>query len=278
MTYPVTVEPFLTASLAALFDDGLPAPQSGEPLPPYWHIAACATPAVTHALGIDGHPLTGIVTPPTDLPRRMFAGGSLRIERPLIVGERLDHGALVADTTNKQGRSGPLRFVTVVHSLNRADGTVAQIDRQRIVYRGVSDVTATAAVPRAPHVRRERLITPGPGALRGTLCADPVALQRFSAVTSNAHRIHYDYPYATMVEGYPDLVVHGPLVLLSLLELLRLDYPSRRVTDVDFTASTPVFCGDEVLLIGTPDGDEITLHASVNGHVAMTAVVRLAPA
>ena len=113
---------------------------------------------------------------------------------------------------------------------------------------------------------------------RGALCADRFALQRFSAVTSNAHRIHYDYPYATMVEGYPDLVVHGPLVLLSLLELLRLDYPSRRVTDVDFTASTPVFCGDEVLLIGTPDGDEITLHASVNGHVAMTAVVRLAPA
>jgi 3-methylfumaryl-CoA hydratase len=273
----ITVEPFVVTALATLFDDGLPAPQPGEPLPPYWHIAACAAPAATQALGIDGHPKTGIVTPPDDLPRRMFAGGSLRMEAPVIVGEQLEHAAQVADVTNKVGRSGSLRFVTVVHTLTRADGAVAQIDRQRIVYRAASGATEPDAAPRPPHVRQDRLLTPGPGALRGTLCADPVALQRFSAVTSNAHRIHYDYPYATTVEGYPDLVVHGPLLLLALLELLRLDYPSRQVTDVDFTAAAPVFCGDEVALIGTPDGDDVTLQAQVGGHVAMTAIAQLAP-
>lgn len=278
MTYVVTVEPFLVTALAALFDDGLAAPQPGEPLPPYWHIAACATPLASRVLGVDGHPRAGVVTPPEDLPRRMFAGGSLRIDQPLIVGEELEHDATVADMTNKSGRSGPLRFVTVVHTLRRADATVPQIDRQRIVYRAASGVAAPDATPRPPHARQERLLTPGPGPLRATLCADPVALQRFSAVTSNAHRIHYDHPYATTVEGYPDLVVHGPLLLLALLELLRLDYPSRQVSDIDFTAAAPVFCGDEVTLIGTPDGDEVTLQAWVDGHAAMTAVAQLAPA
>jgi 3-methylfumaryl-CoA hydratase len=277
MTYAVTVEPFLVTALAALLDDGLPAPQPGEPLPPYWHIAACATPASTQLLGIDGHPRTGVVTPPEGLPRRMFAGGSLRIEQPLIVGERLDHGATVADATNKLGRTGALRFVTVVHTLTRTDGSVPQIDRQRIVYRAGTGVAASESMPRPPHVRQERLLTRGPEPLRGTLCADPVALQRFSAVTSNAHRIHYDHPYATTIEGYPDLVVHGPLVLIALLELLRFDYPSRRVTDVDFTSSAPVFCGDEVELVGTPDRDQVMLQAWVAGHVAMTAVAQLAP-
>ncbi|HEX3706947.1 MAG TPA: MaoC family dehydratase N-terminal domain-containing protein [Mycobacteriales bacterium] len=277
MTFVVTVEPFLVTALAALFDDGLPAPQPGEPLPPYWHLAACATPAASRALGIDGHPHTGVVTAPEDLPRRMFAGGSLRVEQPLLIGERVEHGVLVADTSNKVGRSGRLRFVTVVHSLKRHDGTVAQIDRQRIVYRAASTAAAGESMARPPHVRHERLLTPGPGALHATLCADPVALQRFSALTSNAHRIHYDHPYATTVEGYPDLVVHGPLVLLSLLELLRMDYPNRQVTDVDFTSSAPVLCGDAVSLVALPDGDTIKLRAQVGETVAMTATAQLAP-
>jgi 3-methylfumaryl-CoA hydratase len=278
MTDAVTVEPFLTAALATLFDDGLRAPRPGEPLPPYWHLAACAVPAATSSLGADGHPRTGVITAPDDLPRRMFAGGSLHIEQALLVGERVEPDASIADTTDKVGRSGKLRFVTVVNSLSRGDGTVAQTDRQRIVYRAASGVAAPEPTPRPPHVRRERLLTPGPDALHGTLCADPVSLQRFSAVTSNAHRIHYDYPYATTVEGYPDLVVHGPLILLALLELLRLDLPSRRVTDVGFTASAPVFCGDEVTLVGTPDGDAVGLQAQVGDTVAMTATVQLAPA
>jgi 3-methylfumaryl-CoA hydratase len=272
----VIVEPFLVTSLAALFDDGLPAPQPGDPLPPYWHLAAGAKPAATTDLGPDGHPRSGILTPPADLPRRMFAGGSLHVAEPIHVGEHLEEQAFVEETRNKIGRSGPLRFVTVANRLVREDGTVVHIERQRIVYRAASAEPATVAEPRPPHVRQERLLTAGPGALRATLCADPVALQRFSALTSNAHRIHYDHPYVTTVEGYPDLVVHGPLLLLSLLELLRLDDPSRQVTEVDFTASSPAFCGDEVELTGTPDGDSVSLRASVKGKVAMTVNVLLA--
>ncbi|HEX3823670.1 MAG TPA: MaoC family dehydratase N-terminal domain-containing protein [Mycobacteriales bacterium] len=270
------VEPFLVASLAALFDDGLPAPQPGEPLPPYWHLAACATPAATTELGPDGHPRSGILTPPADLPRRMFAGGGLQVAQPIHVGEHLEEQAFVEETRNKIGRSGPLRFVTVAHRFLRNDGAVVHVERQRIVYRAARADTATATEARPPHVRQERLLTPGSDRLRATLCADPVALQRFSALTSNAHRIHYDHPYVTTEEGYPDLVVHGPLLLLSLLELLRLDDPSHRVTDVDFTASAPAFCGDEVELIGTPDGDQVVLQALIEDTVAMTVNARLA--
>ncbi|HVU60117.1 MAG TPA: MaoC family dehydratase N-terminal domain-containing protein [Mycobacteriales bacterium] len=267
------VEPFLAAGLAALFDDGLPAPQPGEPLPAYWHLAACATPAASRDLGADGHPRTGILVPPADLPRRMFAGGSLHIDRPLVVGERVEHSAAVVDTSDRQGRSGPLRFVTVEHTFSRAEGA-AQVERQQIVYRAPTE--SLAAAPGQPrHSTQERLLTPGPGAMRAQLCADPVALQRFSALTSNAHRIHYDYPWATGVEGYPDLVVHGPLLLLALLELLRLDDPHRQVTDVEFTASAPVFCGEEVELTGTPDGDRVVLCARSRGQVAMTATAAL---
>ena len=86
MTYVVTVEPFIAAGLAALFDDGIPVPRPGEQLPPYWHLAACATPAASRLLGIDGHPRTAVVTTPVDMPRRMFAGGSLRVEQPLVWG------------------------------------------------------------------------------------------------------------------------------------------------------------------------------------------------
>jgi 3-methylfumaryl-CoA hydratase len=273
----VIIEPFLVAALAALFDDGLPAPQPGEPLPAYWHLAACATPAATSELGPDGHPRSGIIAAPADLPRRMFAGGSLQVAEPIHVGERIEGQAFVEETRNKIGRSGPLRFVTVAHRLVREDGTVVHVERQRIVYRAPSAEIATAADPRPPHTRQERLLTPGDGPLRATLCADPVALQRFSALTSNAHRIHYDHPYATTVEGYPDLVVHGPLLLLSLLELLRLDDPTRRVVEVDFTASAPAFCGDEVALRGTADGDQVSLQAVVKETVAMTVTARLAP-
>ena len=278
MTHAVTVEPFLVNALAALFDDGVPAPQIGEPLPPYWHLAACVTPYPSRELGVDGHPREGIMTPPADLPRRMFAGGSLQIDEWLLVGETIGDAVFVADTTDKVGRSGRLQFVTVVHELCRDDDVVSQREEQRIVYREPTIDRPGERPVRAPHVRVERLLTPGSKPLSATLCADPVSLQRFSALTSNAHRIHYDHPYATEVEGYPDLVVHGPLVLLSLLELLRLEVSRRAVKSVDFKASAPVFCGDEVELLGTPNGHSTVLEAKVAGAVAMSATVELAQA
>lgn len=271
-----TVEPFPVAALAALFDDGLAAPGPGDPLPPYWHLAACAVPPPTGVLGPDGHPRRGLVSAPPGLPRRMFAGGRLRLAGQVRVADRLVRTSEVTSSADKRGRSGPLRFVTVTTRLARPDGEVLLTEEQDIVYRA-------AAAPGAgePAEPAEPAGSPGPLlAHRARLCAQlragPVALQRFSAATSNPHRIHYDHPYVTRVEGYPGLVVHGPLLLLAMLELIRLDLPGRAVRAVSFTARAPVFAGDEVSLAGQQDGGTVRLAARLAaGRAAMTCDVTL---
>jgi 3-methylfumaryl-CoA hydratase len=250
----VAVDPYPVAALTALFDDGLPAPGPGDPLPPCWHLAACAVPPPTGALGPDGHPRSGLVTAPPGRPRRMFAGGRLSAPGTVRVGERLDLTQRVTASADKQGRSGPLRFCTTESVFRRADGDVVLVEEQDIVYRAAG--AGTAAPAQAPPARAGlgggpgRLLTRPGDPLRAVLRADAVALQRFSAATANPHRIHYDHPYVTSVEGYPGLVVHGPLLLLSMLELIRLDLPGLVVTGVRFRAQAPVFAGDTVDLSG----------------------------
>jgi 3-methylfumaryl-CoA hydratase len=261
----VRVDPYPVAALAALFDDGLPAAGPGDPLPPYWHLAACAVPPPTGVLGPDGHPRSGLVTAPPGRPRRMFAGGRLSAPGPVRVGERLDLTQRVTGSADKQGRSGPLRFCTTESVFRRPDGDVVLVEEQDIVYRAAG---ARAAAPaRAPVQARpagtgpgegpDRLLTRSGDPLRAVLRADAVALQRFSAATANPHRIHYDHPYVTSVEGYPGLVVHGPLLLLSMLELIRLDLPGLVVTGVRFRAQAPVFAGDTVELAGELHADGV---------------------
>jgi 3-methylfumaryl-CoA hydratase len=269
---PVTADPFPAAALAALFDDGLPAPGPGDPLPPYWHLAACQVPPPTGDLGPEGHSHAGLVTPPPGLPRRMFAGGRLRLAGQVRVGDRLERVTQVIASTDKQGRSGPLRFVTVEDRLTRPGGSAALMDEHDIVYRpaagggGAGDLAPSQAPEPRPLLSRR-------GPLRAGFQAGPVALQRFSAATSNAHRIHYDHPYVTQVEGYPGLLVHGTLLLLSLLELVRLDLPDREVTQVAFRARSPVFAGDQVELAGgeTREAGAVSLTARhTDGRVAMS--------
>jgi len=275
------VESFPVAALAALFDDGLDAPGQGGPLPAYWHLAACATAPRSGVLAADGHPGDGPILAPAHLPRRMFAGGRLRAAGPVRVGEQLARRVLVTASTDKEGRSGPLRFVTVETRLRRPDGQVVLVEEQDIVYRAAAGPPAAGRPARPAGV-----VPPGPlltrraGPLRATFRADPVALQRFSAATSNPHRIHYDHPYVTSVEGYPGLVVHGPLLLLSLLELVRLDLPGRAVTAVTFQARAPVFAGEAVDLAGELDAaDRVQLAARrADGGTAMTCEVTLSPA
>lgn len=288
---PVTASPFPVAALAALFDDGLPAPGPGDPLPPYWHLAACEVPAPTGDLGPEGHSHAGPVTPPPGLPRRMFAGGRLDLAGQVRVGDRLERVTQVIASVDKQGRSGPLRFVTVEDRMVRPDGGGALTDEHDIVYRpavpgpsqppgpgpfqprgpsqppGDGPGGAGVATPEAPVLSPGRLLTRR-GPLRVGFQAGPVALQRFSAATSNAHRIHYDHPYVTRVEGYPGLLVHGTLLLLSLLELVRLDLPGREVAQVAFRARSPVFAGDQVELAGELAGGE----TGEAGAVALTAL------
>ncbi len=250
----VTVDAHPVAALTALFDDGLPAPGPGDPLPPYWHLAACSVPPPTGDLGPDGHPRSALVTAPPGLPRRMFAGGRLTAFAAVRVGERLDRTQRVTASSDKQGRSGPLRFTTAQAAFRRPDAGIVLVEEQDIVYRAAPGPAhapqARAAAGTACDADPGRLLTRGGEPLRAVFRADSVALQRFSAATSNPHRIHYDHPYVTSVEGYPGLVVHGPLLLLAMLELIRLDLPALLVTGVSFRAQAPVFAGDAVGLAG----------------------------
>jgi 3-methylfumaryl-CoA hydratase len=280
----VGVDPYPVAALTALFDDGLPEAGPGDPLPPYWHLAACAAAPPSGVLGADGHPGDGPISAPAHLPRRMFAGGRLQAVGQVRVGERLTRRTRVTAAADKEGQSGPLRFVTVETVLSRPDGEIVLVEEQDIVFRAATAAAPTAAAPTAPATPGPAdpgpLLTRGAGPLHALLRAGPVALQRFSAATSNPHRIHYDHPYATAVEGYPGLVVHGPLLLISLLELIRLELPGRAVETVTFQARSPVFAGEAVDLAGDMEsGDQVSLAARhADGRIALTCEVTLRPA
>ncbi|QGG40051.1 FAS1-like dehydratase domain-containing protein [Aeromicrobium yanjiei] len=193
---------------------------AGAPLPPLWHWAALARWRPWASLGRDGHAEDGSLPTRPDLPRRMFAGGSLVVHRPLRIGSTVHVSRSVQDVKDTEGRSGPLRFVTVRDVVEDQDG-IALEERQDIVYRP-APTGPTAATPREP----TSVLPAGPSGLDAsaqpwTFTGDAPLLMRFSALTRNTHRIHYDHPYATGVEGYEGLVVHGPLLAIVLAETVR---------------------------------------------------------
>jgi 3-methylfumaryl-CoA hydratase len=188
--------------LAGLLDIDPP----GQTLPPLWHCVYLLDRRAQRDLGPDGHPDHGIPEPPAPGLLRMFAGGRIRLHIPLRMGAPATRTSRVASTVTKQGRSGALTFVTVRHEITQ-DGAVAIVDEQDLVYRAVRST--------APSPPDAELTGPG---IR--LHADAALLFRFSALTYNAHRIHYDRDYCR-TEGYPGLVVHGPLQALLMAEALR---------------------------------------------------------
>ncbi len=204
--------------------------------PPLGHWAFFLEARNGAGLGTDGHPRRGGFLPAIHLPRRMFAAASLRFPAPLVLGAP---GALimtVAEIRHRPGKAGDLVFVEVDRSLVQ-DGVERVSERQTIIYRG-----AGAPVPPVtPAPLRER---------RGAepWCPGPVELFRFSAVTFNAHRIHYDLPYAQAEEGYPALVVHGPLTAAKLCALAARSEPGRAMAHFSFRAAAPIFAGQTVLL------------------------------
>jgi 3-methylfumaryl-CoA hydratase len=225
----VTATP--VAALSATLDRDDPAPLPGTDLPPLWHWLYF-TPLARHSeIGPDGHPKRGGFLPPVPLPRRMWAGGRLEFHHPLRVGDEITRHSRIAGVDIKQGRSGSLVFVTVRHEVHNAQG-LAIGEEHDIVYR---DAPAAGTVPPPPQAAPagetfSRLITP-----------DPVLLFRYSALTFNSHRIHYDRPYVTEVEGYPGLIVHGPLIATLLLDGLRRERPDAQVKRFSFKALRPVF-------------------------------------
>lgn len=236
------LDPWPVAALSALFDLPAPAAQAGDPLPPMWHWLYFLPAARRSHTGEDGHPRRGGFLPPVPQRRRMFAGGTTVFHRPLVVGETARQQGTVKSVVGKEGRSGFFVLVTVEYRIWGEQGP-ALTETQNLIY--------TDSPPSAP---REPAGGPGPPThpWKLQLPTDPVLLFRFSALTNNSHRIHYDLAYATGVEGYPGLVVHGPLTAMLLADLGRrngVTGPQR----FSFRARSPFFCGDTLHLRGGPD-------------------------
>jgi 3-methylfumaryl-CoA hydratase len=204
--------------------------------------------------------------PPIELPRRMFAGARVRFLRPLKIGETARRQSVIREVSEKAGRTGKLAFVTVWHQIHQ-DGGICIEEEQDIVFRGAGARVA------APELRE---FAPVPaGSWSRVITPDPTLLFRFSALTFNAHRIHYDRDYATAGEGYPGLVVHGPLTAVLLMELVRSHAP-RPVSAFAFRGQAPLFDLAPFRLVGTPDGHRVHLEAQgPNGQTTMSAEAEL---
>ncbi len=259
-----TLAPAPARAMAATLDRDSLALEDGDALPPLWHWAYFTPKAARSAIGPDGHPRRGGFLPPIDLPRRMFAGVAMTFHRPLVLGRATERRAEVASVEFKEGRQGQLAFVTVDITYLQ-DGAPCLEETQTIVYREAEGPVAPlegAEPPPAPADAWTTLVRP-----------DPVLLFRFSALTFNGHRIHYDRPYATEVEGYPALVVHGPLVALMLADLAATNAP-RPLKTFTFRAAAPIFDSAPFRLVGTPRGEGADLKAiRCDGQTAVTAAV-----
>ena len=201
---------------------------SGDVLPPFFHQLYFWSPQPPGQLGRDGHPKVGGLIPDMGLPRRMWAGGALEFHAPLRAGQPATCRTRLADQTRKEGRSGPLGFVTISHEIIQ-DGTLRVTERQDLVYREEADPTAPAPVP--PEA-------PGGEETAEAMTFDTTLLFRYSALTFNGHRIHYDRDYARDVEGYGGLVVHGPL--LAQLLMLKAEAELGPLSTFSFRARSPL--------------------------------------
>ncbi|HYU16501.1 MAG TPA: MaoC family dehydratase N-terminal domain-containing protein, partial [Candidatus Acidoferrum sp.] len=223
-------------------------PGDGDPVPPLFHLALFPPLTRQSELGPDGHAPRGGFLPPVGLPRRMWAGGRFRFHCPLRVGERATKVSVIDRIEEKRGRSGALVFVTVRHAISGAAGLAIE-EEQDLVYRdaprpGESPAAKAAAPAPAPAGEWRRQIAP-----------DDVLLFRYSALTFNGHRIHYDRRYATEVEGYPGLVVHGPLLATLLVDLVRRERPGAVLESFRFTALRPTFDVAPFTMFGEPDAE-----------------------
>ncbi len=242
----------------------------GDSLPPLWHWIYFWTAAPMSGLGPDGHAKRGGFLPPVPLPRRMWAGGRLRFDAPLVLGEAADKNSTILDVNVKQGSSGPLAFVTVAHTISQ-QGHACVYEEHDIVYREMAlpDANAKPAPGKLAPVDAHwtRIIEP-----------DPVLLFRYSALTCNGHRIHFDRSYTTGVEGYAGLIVHGPLIATLLVDLLRRELPSRVLKTFSFRAVSPLFDIEPFSLHGklSDDGGSVSLWAAnARGELAMQAEATL---
>ena len=265
----VTATPY--AALSATLDDPPERPPSGTPLPPLWHWLYFLPLYRQSDVGPDGHAKRGGFLPPVPLPRRMWAGSQLAFDAPLRVGDRITRASTIVDVTQKSGRTGPLVFVKVKHEIRANDAaTPAIVEFHDIVYREAPKPGDVAPRPTLAPTRFDWQLHRVP---------DDVLLFRYSALTFNGHRIHYDRRYVTEIEGYPGLIVHGPLIATLLLELLRKKMPQARVTRYEFRSVRPLFDIHPFDVRGEASGDGRSVHLWAQDHegsLAMDATAQIA--
>jgi 3-methylfumaryl-CoA hydratase len=231
-------------ALAGLLDIAPPPAAPGDELPALWHWVYLLERRPQRELGPDGQPAHGIPEPPGPGRLRMFAGGRVIVRAPVRFGERATRTTRLVRSVEKQGRSGPLTFVTVCHFITQG-GVLAVADEQDIVYRAPGSTLATRQAVGAT-------AAPAAGGHELELDVDPMLLFRFSALTYNAHRIHYDREYAAR-EGYPDLTVHGPLQALLMAELLRRSGVSLQGQEFAYRLLAPTFGTQRLRVASGPD-------------------------
>jgi 3-methylfumaryl-CoA hydratase len=251
--------------LSATLDRDDPVPRHGDVLPPLWHWLYFLPLYRQSEVGPDGHARRGGFLPPIPLPRRMWAGSRIQWHRPLTVGANVTRQSRIVSVKAKRGRTGELVFVVVRHEISVA-ADLALTEEHDIVYRGLDAAPAEAPTkPDEPAARAAAWVR--------RIVPDDVLLFRYSALTFNSHRIHYDRHYATEAEGYPGLVVHGPLLATLLVDLWRRQQPGAVLSQFEFRALRPLFDTAPFDLCGQPENDgRVALWAQgPDGAVAMRA-------
>lgn len=260
------MSPFKAQALAAVFDRNTPV-AAGDALPNGWQwLYFLDTPSSANT-GADGHPATGEFLPPSPLPRRMWAAGKVLHHGPLRLGQSAEKKSTILSVDLKGGKSGTLLFVTVEQQISQA-GKTCITEQQNLVYR---------EMPAGPAPLPAGVPAPAEADWRDTLQPDPVLLFRYSALTYNGHRIHYDRDYAVNTEFYPGLVVHGPLLASLLSEALTRHYPGEQIASFDFRAQRPSFADRALSLCGQREGNTVALWTvDDEGFIGMKATATLA--
>ncbi|MEJ2894733.1 FAS1-like dehydratase domain-containing protein [Bordetella avium] len=253
-----TLDPAHAQRIAAT----LGAPLAGDALPPLWQWAYFIKAVDPCGIGLDGHPARGGFLPPADGRNRMWAGGRVNFHSALRIGLPAERVSTVMDIQEKTGRTGQLLFVTVRHEYLQ-DGRVAISEEQDIVYRQPTPPKLQGSEPAAQ------------GQWRETIAPDAVLLFRYSAVTFNGHRIHYDHPYVTEVEGYPGLVVHGPLIATSMLAAFCRAHPAARLKHYAYRGLRPLISPQAFEVSGLIEAPgQARLWAAQDGTLAHQAELR----
>ena len=246
-------------------------PAAGTALPYLWHWLYFLPIYPQSEIGVDGHAKRGGFLPPVPLPRRMWAGSDFEFHEPLLVGDALSRTSTIVDIKEKSGRTGNLIFVKVRHEIRRNGAqSVALTEHHNIVYRDAPKPGDVTPPPQA---------VPAECAWQRNIVPDDVLLFRYSALTFNGHRIHYDRKYVTEVEGYPGLIVHGPLIATLLMDLLRRQKPDAQVARFEFKAVRPTFDIHPFSLHGQPSDDGKTVRLWGRDHegwLTMDATATLA--